>query len=344
MKVIRASTLFGNTLLLLAALVSVAQAQRPAEWRSASAAEQALDAAAFAGIDQAIRDDAPDVQSAVVVLQGRVVYEFYRDGSPESLRNVHSVAKSALSTLVGIALGQGHLASLDQPVVSLLPEWAGLNADPRAAAITVRHLLTMTAGFEVDDPTGTAPAGKPQDAWKRPMRNDPGRAFAYDNALIPVLSLVLEKATGMPVQDYARRHLVEPLALAEPSYRQGLGMRTLDMAKLGQLHLQDGQWAGRQILPEAYVREATRRWSEGGLPLSLPYGYMWWVVRSNAVRPTFMAAGYGGQFVWVYPPLDLVIATTSAVSRGAPQRFQAMKLIRGPLYAAAQRRAKELPR
>jgi CubicO group peptidase (beta-lactamase class C family) len=344
MNVIGPSKHCCSLLLLLAAFVSTAQAQRPAEWRSASAAEQAQDAAAFAGIDQAIRDDAPEVQSAVVVQQGRVVYQFYRDGSPDTLRNVHSVAKSALSTLAGIALGQGHLASLDQPVVALVPEWAGLNPDPRAAAITVRHLLTMTAGFEVDDPAGTAPAGKPQDTWKRPIRNDPGRAFAYDNALIPMLSVVLERATGMSVEDYAKRHLVEPLGLAEPSYQQGLSLRTLDMAKLGQLYLQNGMWAGRQILPETYVREATRRRSEGGLPLSLPYGYMWWVVHSHAARPTFMAAGYGGQFVWVYPPLDLVIATTSAVSREAPQRFQAMKLIRGRLFAAAQQRAKELPR
>lgn len=118
------------------------------------------------------------MQSAVVVLQGRVVYQFYRDGSPDTLRDVRSVVKSALSTLTGIALGQGHLARLDERVVSLMPEWAGLNPDPRAAAITVRHLLTMTAGFEVNDPTGTAPAGNPQDAWKRPMRDDPGRAFA----------------------------------------------------------------------------------------------------------------------------------------------------------------------
>ncbi|KLN53679.1 serine hydrolase domain-containing protein [Variovorax paradoxus] len=328
-------------LFLLAAFVPMTQAQRPAEWRNASAAEQAQDTVAFAGIDQAIREDSPDVQSAVVVWQGRVVYQFYRDGSPDTLRNVHSVSKSALSTLTGIALGQGHLASLDERIVSLVPEWAGLNPDPRAAAITVRHLLTMTAGFEVNDPTGTATAGHPQDMWKRPMRDDPGRAFAYDNALIPMLSVVLERATGMSVPDYARRHLVGPLALGEPSYQQGLSMRTLDMAKLGQLYLQNGVWAGQQILPEAYVHDATRPQSAGGLPLSLPYGYMWWVVRSNAVRPTFMAAGYGGQFVWVYPPLDLVMATTSAVSRESLQRFQAMKLIRGRLFAAAQQRAKE---
>lgn len=329
-------------LFLLAALAPTVQAQRPAAWRNSSAAEQAQDAVAFAGLDQAIREDSPDVQSAVVVLQGRVVYQFYRDGSPDTLRDVRSVVKSALSTLTGVALGQGHLASLDERIVSLVPEWVGLNPDPRAAAITVRHLLTMTAGFEVNELA--APAGNPQDAWKRPMRNDPGRAFAYDSALIPVLSAVLEKATGMSVADYARRHLVEPLALAEPSYRQGLSMRTLDMAKLGQLYLRNGVWAGRQILPETYVLEATRRQSEGGLPLRLPYGYMWWVVRSDAARPPFIASGIGGQYVWVRPSLDLVIATTSTVSRESLQRLQAEKLIIRRLLPAAQQRANELSR
>lgn len=148
----------------------------------------------------------------------------------------------------------------------------------------------------------------------------------------------------MSVPEYALRHLARPLPMGEPSYQQGLSMRTLDMAKLGQQYLQNGIWAGQQILPETYIRDATRRQSQGGLPLSLPYGYTWWVMRSNAVRPTFMAAVYGGQFIWVYPPLDLVIATTSAVSLESPQRFQAVKLIRGRLFTAAQQLAKELSR
>ena len=320
------------------------QAQPPAEWRASTPAEQALDAAAFNGVDETIRDHLMDVQSAVVVLGGRVVYQYYRDGSPAALRDVQSVAKSALSTLTGIALGQHRIASLDQPIVALVPEWAALNSDPRAATITVRHLLTMTAGFEVNDMAGTGAAGRPQEMWARPLRTPPGQAFAYDNALIPMLSAVLEKATGVPLADYAREQLGAPLAFQEPSYQRGLHMRTVDMAKLGHLILRKGAWDGQQIVPDSYVTAATQPQNAGGLPVSLPYGFMWWVVPSNGGRNTFMASGFGGQFIWVHPPLDLVVAVTSTVSPDSNRRGQALQLIRARLYTAAQKRAADTAR
>ena len=320
-------------------LVGAAAAQPTKEWRGSSQVERQMDAAAFKGMDQTIADLA-DVQSAVVVLRGRVVYEFYRDGSPATLRSVQSVAKSALSPLVGIALGQGRIAGLDLPVVALIPQWTSLNRDPRALSITIRHLLTMTAGFEVNDATGTAPPARPRDAWARPLRGEPGQAFAYDNSLVPLLSAVIERATGMPLSDYARQEIVGPLAFEEPSYLGGeMRMRTVDMAKLGQLFLQKGVWNGKQIVPDFYAMDATQPQSGGGPPVSMPYGYMWWVVPSDAPRPTFMASGFGGQFIWVHPPLDLVIATTSTVSVESNRRGQALQLIRGELFDTARKRA-----
>jgi CubicO group peptidase (beta-lactamase class C family) len=324
---------------LLIGAAATLHAHAAGEWRASSADEQALDTAAFKGVDQAITQHLADVQSAVVVLRGRVVYEFYRDGKSTALRDVQSVAKSALSSLVGIAVGQGRISGLDQPVLALVPEWASANNDPLAAAITVRHLLTMTAGFEVNDPAGTAAAGRAREAWARPLRAAPGRVFAYDNALVPVLSVVLEKATGMPLADFARLNLVAPLAFDEPSYERGLHMRTIDMAKLGQLFLQKGAWAGRQIVPESYVMAATQPQNAGGAPVSMPFGLMWWVVPSDAPRKTFMASGFGGQFIWVHPPLELVVAITSTVSPESNRRGHALQLIRSRLYTAAQQRA-----
>ncbi len=130
-----------------------------------------------------------------------------------------------------------------------------------------------------------------------------------------MLSAVLEKATGMPLADYARQQLVAPLDFEEPSYNRGLHMRTMDMAKLGQLFLRKGVWAGQQLVPESYAMAATQPQNAGGPPVSMPYGYMWWVVPSNGGRNTFLASGFGGQLIWVHPPLDLVIAVTSTVSR-----------------------------
>ena len=330
----------GAALLSLCLMLALNGAR--AELRGSSTAERELDLAAFQDVERALAQRLTDIQSVVVILRGRVAYEFYRDGAPDKLREQQSVRKSALSVVAGIALGQGHLASLDQPVLALLPEWAALNDDPRASAITLRHLLTMTAGFEVNDPSGTTGGGMlPPQAWSRPMRSVPGEKFAYDNALVPMLVAVLEKATGMPIADYARMHLVAPLELAEPSYRSGLQLRTIDMAKLGQLALRDGLWNGKQILPASYVRAATEPQNGGGPPVSMPYGLMWWVFPSQDPRRTFMASGYGGQLIWVHPALDLVVAATSTVSPESQRRGHTIELLRGGLVKAAQQRAKD---
>lgn len=337
------------TLGLLACLATPAAHAQPAQpsntpWRETSTpAEQALDATVFQGLDAALSSQLTDVQSAVVVLRGRVVYRYYRDGEPDQLRDTQSASKSALSALLGTAIAQGRIASLEQRVVDLVPEWASLNADPRAATITLRHLLTLTAGFALDSGprtrSGTAAPLPVREAWARPLAADPGQTFAYDNSVTPLLVAVLEKATGMPLADYARQQLVGPMGFAEPRYQGSIAhLRTLDMAKLGQLYLQRGQWDGKPLVPEAFADASAQAQNAGGPPVGLSYGYLWWVVPGKAPRPTFMASGFGGQFIWVYPPLDLVVATTSTVSADSGQRGQALQWIRNHVFAAAQRR------
>lgn len=310
-----------------------------AQWRTPTPQDEVADAAAFEGVAQTICDDFPDVQSVFVAVRGRVAFQYHRDGNPAALRDVQSVAKSALSAAVGAALQQGRIPSLDQPVVDVMPELRSLNADPRSQDITWRHLLTMTAGFQVNDPTGTARAGRLQESWARPMASAPGQVFAYDNAVVRILTEVLAKAVGMPAADFFRQALIGPLEMAEPSYQRGVRMRTEDMAKLGQLFLQNGRWGDRQLVATAFVEEATTPRNAGGLPVQLPYGFMWWVAPSKAQRPTFLASGYSGQFIWVYPAMDTVIAATSTVSNEAMRRGQALKLMRTALYAPAQKRA-----
>lgn len=325
--------------------LALAQADAPFVWRETPTPdEQALDAAAFGGLDATFAQQFADVQSAVIVLRGRVAYSFYRDGDPQALRDTQSASKSALSVLLGTALAQGRITSVDQRMLELMPEWADANADPRAAGITLRHLLTLTAGFAVNDPTGTGAPLRPRDAWARPLASDPGQAFAYDNSVVPLLTAVLEKATGMPLPDYAREQLVRPLGLAEPSYqRGGVHLRTLDMAKLGQLYLQRGQWNGQPLVPEAFADASVTAQNAGGPPAGLSYGYLWWVVPSPAPRPTFLASGFGGQFIWVYPPLDLVVATTAPASMASARRGQALQWLRTQAFGAAQRRVKAGP-
>ena len=328
-------------MLLLCLLTSAsAWANDGTPWRTSNADERRLDEAAFSDMDQRIHQSFGDVESAVVVLQGRKVYEFHRDGNPAALRPVHSVVKSALALLVGTALQRGQLTSLDEPVLALMPEWTALNGNTRAHAITLRHLLAMTAGFEVDDPTGTAPALAPTVAWARPIGTTAGERFAYDNSIPPLVAAILEKVTGQPIGTLAQDHLFAPLGMRAPALATGrLSMRTDDMAKLGSIILSAGQWGGQPLLPTGFTAQLVRPHSAGGAPIGLPYGLLWWAPSPN----TYFASGYGGQLVWVHPPMGLVVAVTSPASRQSAERGHALGLVRGPLFQAAQKRIKTAP-
>ena len=168
------------------ALLVALPLQVHADLRPATPQEKALDVQAFAEIDRVLANRLSDIQSVVIAVQGRVAHEFYREGKPDLLRDVQSVDKSTVAVLVGMAIQQGRIAGLDVPVTQLLPEWSALQPDPRAASITLRHLLTMTAGFDIDRRNGYY-RQQPGEAWARPIAAAPGERFAYDNATVALL-------------------------------------------------------------------------------------------------------------------------------------------------------------
>lgn len=308
------------------------------------AVAQPAEAPAFQKLREQLNAGFADVRSMVVLRRGQTLFAFHRNGDPDTLHDVQSVAKSGLSALVGIALAQGRIASLDQPIVALIPELSGVNADPRAATVTVRHLLTMTSGLDTGARVGGG-GDLARAAMARPFRATPGEVFAYDNLGYLLLSRVVQAAVGQPLPAWADAQFLQPLGIARvqwPGEQAGpvtLGMRTRDMATLGQLFLQDGRWGERQLIPTDYVRAATQRQNAGGPPVGMDYGYMWWVVPGQGpatARRTFMASGYGGQLVWVHPPQELVVAITSDTSAASNARGQAVQLVRGPVFAAAQ--------
>lgn len=290
---------------------------------------------AFEGMDAHIERDLPNVQSAVVMWRGQAVYAYHRDGNPDTLHDVQSVDKTAASTLVGIAMAEKRFAGLDQPIEELMPEWAGLNTDARTRSITLRHLLSMSTGFDTRAPWRRATTAS---AWDRPLVHAPGSAFAYDNALAPLVGALLEKHTGRPIARYAQEVLTGPLGMGAPSLDGGTPrMRTRDMAALGQLWLQHGRWADVQRIDPAYVDAATSLQNGGGRPGGLPYGLGWWIPPAEPPRRTFFALGFGGQYIWVHPPMELVIAATSTVSGDPGAGRPALDLIRGRLRDAVGR-------
>ena len=285
-----------------------------------------------------------DVHSIVVWRDDRLLFEYYRPdaGNEATLRDLQSVTKSVLSLAVGAALGQGLLRSVDQPLSELLP--AALAAE--AAGLSLRHLLTMSAGFDPGARLATANADDPALLLRRARAAPPGTRFDYDNPSANLLSIVLQAATGRPSADYARQQLFGPLGIDASAWAagpqghslgfSGLKLRTRDMAMLGRLALRRGGWQGMALLPEAYATASTRVQNAGGPPVGLSYGYLWWVVPAEPETRTFLASGYGGQLLWVHRPLQLVIAVTSEVSAASQARGQALALLRNELFRAAQ--------
>ena len=269
--------------------------------------------------------------------------EYYHPDADDetTLRDLQSVTKSVLSLAVGAALGQGLLHSVDQPLSELLPDALA----SEAAGLSLRHLLTMSAGFDPGERVAAA-ADDAAVLLRRRRGAAPGTRFTYDNPTANLLSIVLQAATGRRSAEYARQQLFDPLAIRDAAWAagsqghslgfSGLALRTRDMAVLGRLALQHGRWQGTALLPEAYATASTSAQNAGGPPVGLPYGYLWWVVPSAAETRTFFASGYGGQLLWVHGPLRLVIAITSEVSAASQARGQALALLRNELFRAAQ--------
>ena len=292
-----------------------------------------------------------DLRAVLVLVGGRPLVERYYDSSAEATSNVASVTKSVMSILVGIALDEGDLGSVDQTLSELLREYAAIMA-PDVAGITLEQVLTMTAGLP-EDPR--APATTPHyltEDWVAAilsggLEQPPGRGFAYASAGSHLLSAILVEATGQSVLDYARDKLfnplgistdpaAEPLAVEEnlPVYEaasfawpvdpQGvhlgdayLKISAPDMAKIGQLMLAGGRWDEKQIVPAQWVTESTRAHvSTGGYGLGGDdYGYHWWVTTADG-HDAFAAAGFGGQLIEVVPDLDLVVVVSCTIPDG----------------------------
>lgn len=279
------------------------------------------------------------IRAVLVTVKGKTTVERYYSSSAAATSNIHSVTKSVMSTLIGIAIDDGRIRDIDQTLAELLPRQLSSMAPP-VKTITLRQILTMTAGFPAEPPYGARD-------WVASILGatpeyPPGERFAYSNAGSHLLSAILVQATGRSVLDYAREKLFTPLnisttpavepifapenlpaydraSFAWPTDPQGihLGFNYLkltarDMAKLGELWLNKGRWDGKHIVSESWTHEATRAQSNDG-----GYGYHWWIVRADG-HPGFAAIGHRGQLVEVIPELQLVVVLSTVVTDTTP--------------------------
>ena len=244
-------------------------------------------------------------------------------------RDVHSlqsVTKSVTATLIGIALQQGKLESLDQKLLSFLDDYDLSETDPRLKKATLHDLLTMRTGIEwheqdrpIDSTNTTMQLELSQD-WvqftlDQPMDAAPGEKWAYSSGGSHLMSAVIKKATGKYVDEYAKEHLFGPLGIKDfhwkktpkglPDTEGGLFLSPYDLAKIGQLHLQDGMWKGQRILPEGWAKEATALHVEEVNQFGWGYGFQWWRLDRQGLK-VWAGLGFGGQYLVIFPELNAV--------------------------------------
>jgi CubicO group peptidase (beta-lactamase class C family) len=283
-----------------------------------------LDSAALARAnDRASR--LPRLRSLIIQWKGDVVTERYFGGASADRRtNIKSASKSIVSALVGIAIAQGRLAGVHQTVGELLPADAA-GRDTAARAITVADLLSMRSGLQSTSfenyGSWVTSRNWVRNALARPVvapRGDQG-PMIYSTGSTHLLSAILTRQTGTSTYRFAERHLARPLGIALRPWQadpQGIFfggndmyLTPRDLLKFGTLYLQRGSWEGQQIIPaewvdSSWVRRTSSPWNGNG------YGYGWWTRVARGV-PVHYAWGYGGQFVFVVPALELVVVMTS---------------------------------
>jgi CubicO group peptidase (beta-lactamase class C family) len=297
------------------------------------------------------------IHSILIVKDGNLVFEeyfsgedavitaealnfVYRDFDRNTLHFQASVSKSITSILFGIAIDKGFIRGIDGKMFSYFPGYADLN-DAEKDKITVAHMLNMTTGLPWDD--STYPHDDPRsDEYKVLMGEDPvgfvlglpvveppGTNFEYNSGTTVFLGEIVRKTSGLLLPDFAQQYLFTPLGIFSFSWINcfnsdgvcfasgGLYLRSRDMAKIGQLFLNEGMWNGTSIVSAEWVRDSTRASivpPGGSSPLHeivTGYGHQWWMVTfSGSNMSGYMAAGWGGQYIIVFPDLEMVVIFT----------------------------------
>lgn len=300
-----------------------------------------MDASILDGLTRSF--DGTGALAALVIRRGLLVYERYGAGTrPDTLLNLYSCSKSVTSALLGIAMERGLVAGIDRPVTDMFPGLAKTVDAKRKAGLTLRHLLAMSSGLdwpEWGEWNYYFQAMVESSNWvdfvlARPMAADPGSLFNYNTGGSQVLSAVVSRAAGMTTAAFARRDLFDPIGIgrvewpADPNGVStggyGIRMCARDAARFAFLYLNDGAWDGRQVLPRSWVAESTREQS-GGHAWFGRYGLHWWLrpLADRRAASMFFAMGYGGQYLFVVPSLDLVAVFFSWMP-GEPS-FQPMR-------------------
>jgi CubicO group peptidase (beta-lactamase class C family) len=286
--------------------------------------KQGISSTAIQNFLDTVSKSKQEFHSLMILRHGHVVAEsWWAPYSSEHRMQLYSLSKSFTSTAVGFAVTEG-LLSVDDPVIRFFPDDLPVEISENLAALKVRHLLSMSVGHAKDSIMilEASPAGV---RWEKTFLNQPvvfkpGSQFMYNSGASYMLSSIVKKVSEKTAHEYLRPRLYKPLDIPEATWTENfegvnmgashLRMRTESLAKFGQFYLQKGKWNGNQILPEAWIAEATSKQIENGKNDSswgYGYGYQFWLNPPGGFR----ADGAFGQFSMVLPEQDAVVVITS---------------------------------
>jgi len=293
-----------------------------AGWEISLPEEQGIDSAPLAEMLEKINTENLKVRSVIIARNGKLVLEAYvHPYNRNTAHDVKSVSKSIISALTGIAVEKKILQSIDQKVYEFLPEYFS-DEEPQKKNISLRHLLMMASGLDLDENGPKMREIMSQENWleetySRPLISSPGMKFTYSTLLSHTLSAVLTKAAGISTFEFGNAHLFEKLGMKQIYWDKDkfgiclggdkLWMRPIDMAKFGQLYLNNGEWNGEQVIPEKWIKESLKNYytdfDHDGFD---GYGYMWWHLKDMGIH----ARGMGGQIISLYPEKNMTVVFT----------------------------------
>lgn len=295
-------------------------------WRTSTPEEQGMDSKVLIEMLRAVEESGKSVNSVTIIRNGCLVHEtYFYPYQKEYVHSLNSGTKSFVSAALGIAIDEGKIKSVEDPVLGYFPNWEIANVDQRKQDMKLKDLLSMSTGFDWEFNGNVSTNEMLQsDNWAKftldlPMKEEPGKTFNYCNGASQALCSAIKNATGKTPKELLAEKL-RPLGFGDfywesapeqnSSGYSGIFMHPDDAAKFGYLYLGKGKWDGQQIIPEQWVEDSTKGQVKADWSPILPeYAYHWWVTRFGG----YAAFGHGGNYIFVVPKLNLVAVFTGGL-------------------------------